>query len=656
MAKDRFIDRPHGNLRMRKKEELESLASDYELWKAVWKISLSLAAVKAFARATKDNSFGRGLDGHEWYRRILAEELNEAGDIFVDLIAQDYKYIIDIINKSNNIFPHFNRINSPIVFFIDNVDEFFNPFLENRSVRPRNSSTLYRTRNNDLWILPQIALATVAYELENANRHIKIFCTMRHEAFLRMSDIEIHHYPISGRCIRIEYTRQDLEKIFLKNIDVTSKADLVDPKNNDVMARFVGSENKNINHRFVPKAEPIFDYFLRHTLYRPRDLMHIGGHIARINPSYRSSDAIRTAVDHATKDIVDSIFTEMSPFFATPERDILLKHIESNVLSLEQLQEIRQTYVHELGARGLTENGSEISYPFRVLHKLGLLGTVRLELNNKHRWRQWFLQPTEIQLENETQLPHSECYLIHPALDQYVYEKSSGKIVRGFHSKNIVGNQLEWFDPITYSFVMKGDFVGYSNVMSEEIYQIIVQKLFEWARQVCRDLAYVEFSGGDSILMIDASPQKVVRAAKDLLKRALSFEERPMKMRFGGAAGPIVYERTRRFHDGRWERIVVPRGLALRTSARLEPHAPPGSALVEGVFHDFGASREADPNALGSAVSVEGLPADLMIPASCTDLPSLKYVSDSEKFIVQKNNLDPPYITKLYRIKLDRST
>src|SRR5262249_5741078 len=158
--------------------------------------------------------------------------------------------------------------------------------------------------------------------------------------------------------------------------------------------------NMRVDHRFVSRPEPVFDYFLRHTLYRPRDLMFIGGEIVKISPSERSADAIRTAVDRATKTIVDSIFGEMRPFFTVPNRELLFRWIESNVLTAEQIKEVSDGYVADLGYGALRDPDAEIAQPFSVLHKLGLLGTVRLEFGNQGRWRQCFLQPTEIQIKN----------------------------------------------------------------------------------------------------------------------------------------------------------------------------------------------------------------------------------------------------------------
>jgi hypothetical protein len=655
MAENRFIDRPLGIFPVIKRELLDLLASDYEFWKSLWKISLSLSAIKAFARATRERPTDRALLDHDWYGRIIADDHKyfEAGEIFADLLSQDYKYIINIIARANAVFPYFNRINTQIVFFIDNVDEYFRPVLEDRSARTSGRHSLYRNRSNSVWSLAQIALASVAYELEKTNHHIKIYCTIRHEAFLKMPEVESDAFQISGRCTKIEYTRDDLEKIFLKNIDITAKERLVEPDHPDPMVRLVGEANKAMDHRFVSRPEAIFDYFLRHTLYRPRDLMFIGGEIVKIDPSQRSAEAIRTAVNTATKTVVDSIFGEMRPFFTVPNRELLFRRVEANVLTLDQLAEISDAYVADLGDPSRDPDG-EVGHPFSVLHKLGLLGTVRLEFGNQGRWRQCFLQPTEIQISNDTELPVSEYYLIHPALDQSIYERSAGKFTRGYDTRNIIGNQLEWEDPISYSFVLKGDMVGYSQVMNSELYEIVTRKLYEWAREICRDLMFVDVSGGDSILMIDGSSERIVRCAKELVRRAGDFQERPMKMRFGGAAGPIAFERMRRMHNGSWDTITVPMGLALRTSALLEPLAAPGCVLVEERFHQFANGRDArgDPIADSAPQDAKEFSGKLMAPLSQSDIPDIDYDPDEQKFVLRKNLLDPPYHTRLWKIEL----
>ena len=127
-----------------------------------------------------------------------------------------------------------------------------------------------------------------------------------------------------------------------------------------------------------------------------------------------------------------------------------------------------------------------------------------------------------------------------------------------------------------------------------------------------------------------------------------------MKIRFGGAAGPIAFERMRRMHNGSWDAVTVPMVLALRTSALLEPHAVPGSALIDEKFHQFAANRGAhrdgmDGQAGRNAEELSGNPVALL---SETDAPDIDYDPREQKFVLRKNLLDAPYFTKLWKIEL----
>ncbi len=196
--------------------------------------------------------------------------------------------------------------------------------------------------------------------------------------------------------------------------------------------------------------------------------------------------------------------------------------------------------------------------------------------------------------------------------------------------------------------------VGYSHVMNSELYEVVTRKLYEWAREICRDLMFVDVSGGDSILLIDSSPDRIVRCARELVRRARDFQERPMKIRFGGAAGPIVFERMRRMHNGSWDAITVPMGLALRTSALLEPHALPGSAVVEEKFYEFAGARDAhgeDRDGF-AALNADQSFGRSIAPLSRSEVPNIDYDRDDEKFVLRKNLFDPPYHTRLWKIDL----
>ena len=106
----------------------------------------------------------------------------------------------------------------------------------------------------------------------------------------------------------------------------------------------------------------------------------------------------------------------------------------------------------------------------------------------------------------------------------------------------------------------------------------------------------------------------------------------------------------RRMHNGSWDTITVPMGLALRTSSLLEPLAAPGFALIEERFHQFANGRSNDTN--GGLRNAEELSGKSIALLSEADMPDIDYDRAEQKFVLRKNLLDAPYFTKLWKIEL----
>jgi hypothetical protein len=240
-------------------------------------------------------------------------------------------------------------------------------------------------------------------------------------------------------------------------------------------------------------------------------------------------------------------------------------------------------------------------------------------------------------MRNHTGLPVTErVFLIHPALDHLIAVTSGGReFFKNFDRSNIIGNGLKWFATGASSVVLKGDVCSFSEIMTTDYYEDISKNLHEWAETACRDLEFSEVSGGDSIVMIDRSADRVIRAADAFLRLAKACPDISLTLRFGGAVGPVNYRDLMRRIDGKWEKIRIPTGLALRTSARLEPHAREGEIIVDEKFAELVRSR---PN--GFSIDELGK----------ADLNHLTFDDDKQKFVVQKNAHDPGITTKLYRV------
>jgi class 3 adenylate cyclase len=88
-------------------------------------------------------------------------------------------------------------------------------------------------------------------------------------------------------------------------------------------------------------------------------------------------------------------------------------------------------------------------------------------------------------------------------------------------------------------------------------------------------LDHAERSQGDSLLLIDANPIKLLQAARNI-QRDLGRSEFGAQLRFAGDAGFVEIVAGPRQNE--------PYGLALQNAARLEPHVESGQIYVTDDF------------------------------------------------------------------------
>jgi hypothetical protein len=100
----------------------------------------------------------------------------------------------------------------------------------------------------------------------------------------------------------------------------------------------------------LKESEFFYDFVLRHSLYRPRDLMLIGGKIAQIPAGARTQERLRAAVDQAAGEIVWHYLAEMRGMTEVPDRS-LFGLIPSNVLDRSALKRIAETYVARMNKK-----------------------------------------------------------------------------------------------------------------------------------------------------------------------------------------------------------------------------------------------------------------------------------------------------------------
>jgi hypothetical protein len=289
------------------------------------------------------------------------------------------------------------------------------------------------------------------------------------------------------------------------------------------IARFIGASNAMIVNPITKKSEVFYDFVLRHSLYRPRDLMLIGGKIAQIPAGLRTQERLRAAVDQAAGEIVWHYLAEMRGLTEVPDRS-LFGLIPSNVLDRSALKRIAETYVARLKEKGLEASNA---HPFCALYRLGLLGVVRR--NREQKDIQMFRRPHDIEHEgSEARLPAERHYLIHPALDDIIAQASSDYI-RAFHTRTVIGHGNRWREGKIFKCAAKGDLSRFSRVLSDPV-------------------------------------------VGEHFTRYLSGEF---------AVGAIAFSTT---HTEGQSVRVPSAGIVIRAAARIEPHAAPGTMLCTEEF------------------------------------------------------------------------
>jgi class 3 adenylate cyclase len=146
---------------------------------------------------------------------------------------------------------------------------------------------------------------------------------------------------------------------------------------------------------------------------------------------------------------------------------------------------------------------------------------------------------------------------------------------------NVIGDELEWRPEESIRFVAVGDIRGYrENVVQNSGKSQTFDKFWrDLFRQFTYDLDYANRSAGDSLILADRSPGRLLRAAIGLGAQ-LGLSGYNLQIRMGA-------------HSGFWKLNPAPEAVQypeisdiVVVAARIEPLAKPGDILLSQQFVD----------------------------------------------------------------------
>src|SRR3954451_17673828 len=321
---------------------------DYAFWCQVWSVSLMISVVKNSIKCSP-------VDPDDFRSAIVRQLLLSTYsispfDAFKRLVNSNREFQqARRTHDFNALMSYYRQIRRPVAVFVDTIDEYFEEYVDSGQ-HAENASYLHRNRDSRIWIVGQLGICRAIRELLGVNSHIKIFASIRKEAFNSLDYYDRNAVNISSLVVQLHYSADELSRIFDNNIAAMQRDDLVQPREVTPIARFIGTANATILNPITKKSELFYDFMVRHSLYRPRDLMLIGGKIAQIPTAERTQERLRAAVDQAAGEIVSHYLAEMRGLTDVPDR-LLFGLIRSNVLDRNALQCIAEGYAAQLKAK-----------------------------------------------------------------------------------------------------------------------------------------------------------------------------------------------------------------------------------------------------------------------------------------------------------------
>lgn len=420
-------------------ESMSKYMEDYVNWVDLWKAAISISIHKIVFHDMNEIAIPNELGTED---DILYNEIYSKS--FLITPCQIMNYLLNsersLVRRLQVRIPLYiailKKLRRPIHIFIDKTDQALRDhlhFIEGASRMSRGPS------NRSYWSFGQLALAEASYQIFIQNSHIKVFYSIRTEALVGAEDYTDLFLQLSSYIVKLNYSSYEMKQMFEHYISLENDKWLICPEDRTAnpAKAFIGVEA--IEHGYVKdssgqyKIESVFAYIFRHTLKRPRDIMHICyrlcfSQVRNISEESERVKEIRHVVNHESRLLLQSYIREMGPFVFDNDTISwrgLWSLIDTNVFSYAYAQEICELINASFVEQNVVCNRDChkcIHFkPFSALYNVGLLGIVGKNNVEKQNYSIYFKATGETVIQtNEELLPRAELYFLHPMVTNKV--------------------------------------------------------------------------------------------------------------------------------------------------------------------------------------------------------------------------------------------
>lgn len=407
------------------KEELLRFR-DLSIWQLIWELTLWIVVFRLYNQPMS-TALEKLIGQSKELSTILTRLLNNRNKI------EQYRAFASEFQEKKSL------IKDAVMIFIDDVDQTLHDFL----LVHHPSDEFFEGKQSpsvDTWVNAQIGLIGAIYNLNRQNAHIKIYASIRREAFEAMEgEMKINYMQHASV---LEYNKNEIRVIFEKNIQLIESAQRLDPYGATPISSFLGFDE--MSHRFAvdlhsnKRKESAFNFIFRHTYGRPREIVLIGQKLDALvsTEPYRTAslddriDMARMLVNTESRELLQQYKREIIPYFKEDKLNAFIEQVRSNVITKEDMARLDYETIREY-------------------YNLGLIGYVR---PNSHTniLKQFFKRPATYNYRINQPMPETDYLLIHSTMDARLVEKHT---YGNFYNKyNIIGDDYE-FLPVIDNYI-----------------------------------------------------------------------------------------------------------------------------------------------------------------------------------------------------------
>jgi hypothetical protein len=373
----------------------------WEYCKRLWMMIIELSAISFSSLDIP--SFLENLPSRaERYKRTLTGLINVSRTIeyiFNEILGMSETGMIHFVDDvSNAVSEAFKSIHNRIFFFFDRIDQ-----------------TL-ESSHGDIWVPIQVGLLEAAWDIMRSNHHIRIFLSIRQEAYAAHKSQNAH--AISGEVSIIRYTDSELKELLDNLVNYY--------ENEDKVEKFIGREY--FYNTTVKRNEPVFSFMNRYSLGRPRDFVYFCDVLSSALKGKYKNDTEKglalenTIIQASSSSIIKNIHAEVHMLLnclkTIDDFDRFLVLLKNNILSYKEMQNICNKYNGCSCSYNCRSCSSE-NHPFCDLYNVGLLGKIDLD-SASNQQIQKFKPPYDNMISGLR--ADSDFYFVHPSLRSYINE------------------------------------------------------------------------------------------------------------------------------------------------------------------------------------------------------------------------------------------